>query len=604
MDGEAREYGALAFEVRGDRSSMDRRTVRMVDGVATLQGERIWLLHDTAAVVDAVVAALAGFATRLADNLVEIRFGNAVGRFALGSLEGRSLGVIDVHSGKWTGAHFEAMLGDIVRTAATLPFAGARGGALPYDRRHSGDPETLYQRFVYVRHTVLGHGPPATRLMPAVASIVADPHRRWRQSRHVVPPALARDVDVGALAAAVSGRHGFDRAVTGDRGVSRAIVHALRGFVPCEITEITRTPTVDTPENRFVKAFLHELDRIAADVICHASSASGRWDNGRNPWLTRVAEEAHAVRHILGRELRRSLWADVGPQHHPPLGSTVLQRRRGYREVFGHAARLRLTAHLPLDSAAAERLLEGKDIATLYELWCYFRVADTLRAILGEPTAVHGLDPTWRAFDVPHDGRIAWREGVELIYNARFPGGGGDAGARLGLARTSYSVGLRPDITLSVPTGPNAGLHLLDAKFRVSRETAGWLTSLDPPDAESDLSAGTFQNDDLYKMHTYRDAIPAARSVWVLNPGGGDAVRFFRAPVQVSGRRTNDDVPSPTNAGMDGVGAIPLRPVADGGAEDGGGLRDLMEQLLGTVETGRILAMGLTSMEDPGPSGP
>ena len=602
VDAEAREPWPLAFELRGDRSATAPWTVRSVDGVATLQGERIWLLRDTAEVVAAVAGALAGFATQLANDLIEIRFGNAVGRFALGTLDDRSLGVIDVHSGKWTGAHFEAMLADIVRTAATLPFAGARGGALPYDRRHSGDAETLYQRFVYVRHIVLGHGPPSTRLMPAIASIVADPHRRWRQSRQVVPPALARDVDVGALTAAVSGRHGFDRAVTRDGAASRAIVRALRGFVPTAITEITRTPTVDTPENRFVKAFLHELDRIAADVIRHASQSSDRWDNRRSPWLTRVAAEAREVRYILGRELRGSLWADVGPQHHPPFGSTVLQRRRGYRDVLGHAARLRLTAHLPLADAAAERLLEGKDIATLYELWCFFRVADAVRAILGEPAAALGFEQTWRALDVPHDGRIAWRSGVELLYNARFPGDGGSGRAvdpQFGRARTSYSVGLRPDITLSVPAGPNAGLHLLDAKFRVSRETAGWLTSVHAVDDEADLSAGTFLNDDLYKMHAYRDAIPAARSVWVLYPGGSDVVRFFRAPAQVPEPLTITDGPSPTNAGTDGVGAIPLRPVADGGAEDGSGLRDLMGQLLGTAVTGRIASLALTEVEDP-----
>ena len=46
------------------------------------------------------------------------------------------------------------------------------------------------------------------------------------------------------------------------------------------------------------------------------------------------------------------------------------------------------------------------------------------------------------------------------MYNRRF------SRSRKG-QRHSYSVPLIPDIALSVPDGPNAVLHLFDAKFRV-----------------------------------------------------------------------------------------------------------------------------------------
>jgi predicted component of viral defense system (DUF524 family) len=63
-------------------------------------------------------------------------------------------------------------------------------------------------------------------------------------------------------------------------------------------------------------------------------------------------------------------WGGIGVMGHVPVGSTVLQRRRGYREVFGHFARLRLAARVPRDHRVVHRLLETKDIAELYELWC------------------------------------------------------------------------------------------------------------------------------------------------------------------------------------------------------------------------------------------
>ena len=49
---------------------------------------------------------------------------------------------------------------------------------------------------------------------------------------------------------------------------------------------------------------------------------------------------------------------------------------------------------------------------------------------------------------------------MRLVYNQRFsrsPSG----------QWHSYSVPLIPDIALRVPDGPNTGLHLFDAKFRV-----------------------------------------------------------------------------------------------------------------------------------------
>lgn len=87
-------------------------------------------------------------------------------------------------------------------------------------------------------------------------------------------------------------------------------------------------------------------------------------------------------------------------------------------------------------------------------------------------------------------------------------------------------------MALFVPRGPNAGLHLFDAKFRLDRQ-----------DHERFLS------EDLHKMHAYRDAIPAARSAWVLYPGA-DVGAYF----DDGGRDLRSQGP------VAGVGALPLAP--------------------------------------------
>jgi uncharacterized protein len=147
----------------------------------------------------------------------------------------------------------------------------------------------------------------------------------------------------------------------------------------------------------------------------------------------------------------------------------------------------------------------------------------------------------------------ALTDGTRLSYNVSF--------SRIQVVgRRSYSVTLRPDITLDVRTGPNAGLHLFDAKFKLTM--ANTLLAPDSADAdEAEECHGTFRRGDLYKMHAYRDAIVGGRSVWILYPG--DDTRFF--PIRGDGIRFAEMLPNV----IDGVGAIPLQPDEDRHAQVG-----------------------------------
>ena len=224
-----------------------------------------------------------------------------------------------------------------------------------------------------------------------------------------------------------------------------------------------------------------------------------------------------------------------------PFSSTVLQRRRGYRRVLQHFSRIRLAPMIPLDKDGMRDLLELKNIALLYELWTFFRLVDEISAVLGSPPVRSGRlasDLFQTAFAA--GGTFEWDPGVRLVYNQRF------SRSRRG-QRHSYSVPLIPDIALRVPDGPNSGLHLFDAKFRVQALTDVGLAA----DDKARERAGSFKRADIYKMHAYRDAIPDARSVWILYPGG--EFRFFGVPGSgvPSGRRA---VSSPGRRGSGGSG--------------------------------------------------
>ena len=247
-----------------------------------------------------------------------------------------------------------------------------------------------------------------------------------------------------------------------------------------------------------------------------------------------------------------------------PFSSTVLQRRRGYRRVLQHFSRIRLAPMIPLDKDGMRDLLELKNIALLYELWTFFRLVHEISAVLGSPPVRSGRlasDLFQTAFAA--GGTFEWDPGVRLVYNQRF------SRSRRG-QRHSYSVPLIPDIALRVPDGPNAGLHLFDAKFRVRALTDVGLAA-DDKDADDEKArerAGSFKRADIWKMHAYRDAIPDARSVWILYPGG--QFRFLGVPGD-GGRPGRREVSSPEGlpGEVEGVGAVPVGPGV--GGEGGGG---------------------------------
>lgn len=223
----------------------------------------------------------------------------------------------------------------------------------------------------------------------------------------------------------------------------------------------------------------------------------------------------------------RPLWTDIGPMTHVPLGSSVLQRKLGYKAVLRHHLALRAAARLPINARDLDRLLGMKDVATLYELWTFFKVVEAVEVVLGSPDRVDQPKPEEIQLAIPWSFRASWNGAVSVFYNLSF------SRARKAPYQSS-SVTLRPDVVIQRGDGPDAELHVLDAKLRVDVESA---------EDEDDEDERTSKRDDIKKMHTYRDALPNVRTAFVLYPGNV-------AP-------DYDSLPSAEGGA---VGAIPLVP--------------------------------------------
>jgi hypothetical protein len=473
-----------------------------------LEAEETWVFEGPVASIDVLHRALEGWCERTAGTVLRVRFGNTVGVFRLPGLP-----TLLVASGKWGDREFDRMLEDLVRVAATLPFSAGAAGPLPYDRTAIA-ADVLYNAFIYLRHILSPSAPEEARIAPALEAVVRHPHRRFRARDQRVALDQVRRVDAKTCIDLVSGRD-LVRIVAGTGG---ALGNSLRDHLPQRVTERRVESELDCPENRFVLAFLRQAEAIV-DAIRRAIQAE---PHGR--FRVRVLSDCDELERRLRPFLRRELWEGVGQMMQVPTGSTVLQGRRGYREVFRHFVRLRLAATcLPIDRQLARDLLESKDIARLYELWTYFTVVDAVRAVLGEPSRAVRVEATAFGANVRQGFVVEWATlGVRVAYNQTFTRAG----------RGSYSLPLRPDVTITLANGD---VHILDAKFKVR-----W-SDVDLEEEDATASVGAFSRDDLNKMHAYRDAIRNARSAWVMYPG-----TLFREFEE--------------GEGVSGVGVVPVSP--------------------------------------------
>ena len=385
-------------------------------------------------------------------------------------------------------------------------------------------------------------------LPAAVESIINAPHTMLTEIDQERPPALAASVEPEALAA-IAARLPYVRG--GPLG------SVFRGYSPTALIETTRRDTFDTPENRYVKAVLEDTvalaQRLEQALLRENKPASAR--------------EARVWQDRLEELLAEPLWLDVGPLRQIPSNSQVLLRRDAYREVARTDLLLQSGLVLPWDRGEeiADRIGDIRPVFELYEYFCFFALRRVLRSICG-PERKRLEDFYTRRGDSL---RVSLRRGkrsrvrysaeiaksavdIDLYFNRSFQR---PAGA-VEYIDASYSAVFRPDFSIHIQAHNTHHWLLFDAKYRLDAEN--WLKEV-----TADTLAGeahgeeayedqeVFKKADLYKMHTYRDAIMGTRGAYILFPGETTEATVFVRHRKPS-YRSGFPVPS--------VGAFALRP--------------------------------------------
>ena len=300
----------------------------------------------------------------------------------------------------------------------------------------------------------------------------------------------------------------------------------------------------DTQENRFLKFALHQISKRYEDLrqrIEAVKTASGT-----------MKSAMLATSETLKRLQHHPFFRTIGRFKGISQESLVLQKATGYSQVYRTWNLLRRAYSL---NDGLYRL-QTKDIATLYEIWCFIEVSHIVKAQLHlddedvehrNRMELNGIF-SWELGKGEHSRILFRKDGVELaelVYNPK------------NADKENDNVGMKDLVVPTVPQKPDIVLqltkndlqqgmkmtYLFDAKYRIDGKDKG--VDVPPEDA-------------INQMHRYRDAIyykdydanALKKEViggYILFPGEGEpndvaVSKFYKTIKEVN------------------IGAFPLRP--------------------------------------------
>ena len=300
----------------------------------------------------------------------------------------------------------------------------------------------------------------------------------------------------------------------------------------------------DTQENRFLKFALHQISKRYEDLrqrIEAVKTASGT-----------MKSAMLATSETLKRLQHHPFFRTIGRFKGISQESMVLQKATGYSQVYRTWNLLRRAYSL---NDGLYRL-QTKDIATLYEIWCFIEVSHIVKAQLHlddedvehrNRMEMNGIF-SWELGKGEHSRILFRKDGVELaelVYNPK------------NTDKENDDVGMKDLVVPTVPQKPDIVLqltkndlqqgmkmtYLFDAKYRIDGKDKG--VDVPPEDA-------------INQMHRYRDAIyykdydanALKKEViggYILFPGDGEpndvaVSKFYKTIKEVN------------------IGAFPLRP--------------------------------------------
>ncbi|KAF0175453.1 MAG: Uncharacterized protein FD161_3348 [Limisphaerales bacterium] len=561
--------------------------VRLSSQEAKAQGEQPVQLRENGRYEYVVrpVSAAQGQGLKLVGNLVRSRkrreSDRDIGRIETGSHcgllrldieeEGRpgeriATGYVEVRSIKvGYRDEYQRMLEFISAQSSQLLFDARASAQMPVAPKWTREAPLLQQQIEFLRETL------ASRSFDAsLRRIESFPHQQLRtvtEQRSVSRPFrpgqnFNRQVSSGGHRVALLSSHPLAVRLAG--GVSQP-------SLPARAIVQRKRDVTDTSENRFVK---HAVTQFR-DFLVHAAQVLGHELD--ESWVP-VRNSAKSMATKLDEVLSRSFYREISPLRMLPLGSPVLQRKPGYRELLQLWQRFNDNSQVTWKGGEEVYHAGKRDVATLYEYWLFFQL---LRWFCGKFNPNGGVPASKQLIEPASKGRFNLRlqrnwtlgpfEGVytrnqrklcaRFHYNQRFTfiAGRNQAGSWTRAMHPDYTLTFWPaDYTPEEAERQELAVHIhFDSKYRVESLEDLFGKSSEDADAEEPAARGkgNYKRADLLKMHAYRDAIRRSEGAYILYPGS-DADRKGQEQRASEFRGFHEILP--------GLGAFAISPGPDG----------------------------------------
>ena len=433
---------------------------------------------------------------------------------------------------------YDSILGYITRKYAGLVFSFNKAVGLEFKKGEVGR-DVSYLQYLFIKKYLLDESP---NLDEITGLILTRPNRKILSETHKCSINEIDYIDINMAFDLFSKTEKMGTYRKGHHLSSSRLgqlIHARTGknLYPFEMNKNRKYYTFNTNENRFIKYFLNEIAKILDSFELAIINTHGTYLNPEILVNTQLLKKK--VRYFLSNPM----WFDVGKMNFVPIQSAVLQKREGYRHLFRLFSLLQLVTRYQFLAEDFRSLIEIKDVPTLYEYWCFFVIKDVLDEKL-KPTRYTAIVPPSDTEQKLQGGIAINYEGeIKLLYNLTFAE---SIGANIGKSdmlgyqtSASYSHSLRPDIVII--KGDKEKL-ILDAKYKGKRGDDGIYGN------EIEGAIDSYKEEDLDKMHAYRDAIKNVYGAFSLYPG-------------------NEAVIYPSHEAdsvFHGIGALPLKPVPGG----------------------------------------
>lgn len=299
----------------------------------------------------------------------------------------------------------------------------------------------------------------------------------------------------------------------------------------------------DTQENRFLKYALGQITTKYDALKRRIESIKGASD----PFKGEMDLMLNTLKHLQ----RNPFFRTVGRFKGLSQESLVLQKATGYSQVYRTWNLLRRAYSL---NDGIYRL-QTKDIATLYEIWCFIEVSHIVKELLGIDVDVDHRNRmemngvfTWELGKGEHSRILFKKDNVELaelVYNPKHTEKENDSISMENLVVPT--VAQKPDIVLQLTKHDLQKdmkmTYLFDAKYRID----GKVNGVDTPPEDAINQMHRYRDAIYYKDHSSAELKKEVIGGYILFPGDGN-----KADVEVSKfYKTIGEV---------NIGAFPLRP--------------------------------------------